>query len=369
MKARFQLFALAAFGLSVVGSGQPAAVDVATLIRALKSGIEKKTLEEKRLYIAVLFQDRQLKPGIEAFNDLLDKRKPDPVLYLMFYKALRGTDDDRAIDAMRVITKKHLAHAFVFFERGTRFVNAGEYGMGGQAHFKRAIEFDPFYAPPYLEIARRDSSQDEIVNHAAAVLVLTDRGNAMAAAAYKILAERAEVPGGGQAKPMIQALADGIGKRPLPEKRLFVAALLNDKQYSRGAEVYDELFPTPDPGPVFQLAHYKLLQKSGQDAKAKAVLDQLGKALPENPRILYEKGRWYTRAGEYEPKGRLFFEKAVDVDPFFAPPYLELARRAPDREAVIRNVTNVLALTEPGSDLAAEALKVLAERGKLGAVK
>jgi len=157
---------------------------------------------------------------------------------------------------------------------------------------------------------------------------------------------------------IIKTLEQGIEKKNAQEKELYLVALLHIKQYEKGIAVYEKHFAQKKPDFTMQMTYYKLL-KGADDKRAVRALGELYGKLPLNPSVLYELGLDFSKRGEFSDIGRTFFEKAIEVDPFFLPPYLEIARWSREPDEILKNCARGLSLVAPDSIEAKELREIL----------
>ncbi|MBY0522743.1 MAG: tetratricopeptide repeat protein [Gemmataceae bacterium] len=158
---------------------------------------------------------------------------------------------------------------------------------------------------------------------------------------------------------VLNKLEKDIGKKSVQEKELYLALLLQTKQFSKGVKAYSDLFPNEQDDVPLLYIHYRLLAGDLEFDKSNVVMGRLKKKLPANARLLHENGRVIQRRGEPN-LAAAYFEKAIEIDPLFAPPYYELAKLSKDRKQTIQYAAKALSLVEPGSDMAKDVLELIA---------
>ncbi|MGH7831320.1 MAG: tetratricopeptide repeat protein [Candidatus Binatia bacterium] len=112
-----------------------------------------------------------------------------------------------------------------------------------------------------------------------------------------------------------------------------------------------------------ELGRVRELIASGDIAQADRVLQGLQARYPYSTAVWFELGMLHIRRGSFQ-EGINDLERAVEIDPFFAPAHHELAlanaqREMPER--ALTHATTALLIDEPGSARAVATLKLISD--------
>jgi predicted Zn-dependent protease len=168
---------------------------------------------------------------------------------------------------------------------------------------------------------------------------------------------KSEQAGGGLAS-RIEVRIQQSGEKGLEKVRMAVA--LQAKNTQTADALFKEMKSQGMEDDYAAFGYAKSMSLSGQAGDSIKCFDALLGRHPNNPTILYEMGMVHIRRGGDE--GITYMKRVVEIDPFYSRANLQLAHWSAarsDNAKAIEYARRVLAVEDPGSSVAEQALLLL----------